>query len=99
MIPYGFHPEAESELLDAIDYYESRSKGLGLDFALEVYQAIRSVCEHPQAWPILDGDVRRCLIKRFPYGVLYSVENDSALILAVMHLHMKPGYWKERKKR
>jgi len=46
---------------------------------------------------VLDGDVRRSLVKRFPYGVLYSKENNGILILAVMNLHREPGYWETRR--
>jgi len=93
---YSFHPEAEEELLAAIDYYEQREEHLGLDFAVEVYAAIGRAAEHPKAWPILEGEVRRCLTTRFPYGVLYSQESDGIFILAVMHLHRDPDYWKHR---
>lgn len=49
------------------------------------------------AWHILEGEIRRCLTNRFPFGILYSVEADRVLILAVMHLHRDPGYWRERR--
>ena len=93
---YCFHPEAEEEFLAAIDYYEEREENLGFEFAAEVYAAIRRAAEHPKTWPILEGEVRRCLTTRFPYGVLYSREPDSIFILAVMHLHRDPDYWKHR---
>jgi plasmid stabilization system protein ParE len=93
---YSFHPDAEEEFLAAIDYYEQREKNLGLDFALEVYAAIARASEHPKAWPVLEGEVRRCLTTRFPYAVLYSQEPDGIFILAVMHLHRDPDYWKDR---
>jgi plasmid stabilization system protein ParE len=93
---FSFHPEAEEEFLAAIDYYEERGENLGLDFALEVYAAIGRAAEYPKAWPILEGEVRRCLTIRFPYGVLYSEEEDGIFILAVMHLHRDPDYWKHR---
>jgi hypothetical protein len=93
---FSFHPEAEWEFLEAINYYEEREDELGFDFALEVYSAIGRAVEHPNAWPILDGEVRRCQTKRFPYGVLYSVEKKGIFVLAVMHLHRDPDYWKHR---
>ena len=52
--------------------------------------------EHPKAWPVLEGEVRRCQTSRFPYGVLYSQEFEGVFILAVMHLHRDPDYWKHR---
>ena len=93
---YRFHPEAEAELNLSIDYYESIEPGLGYDFVLEVYETIQRVVDFPKAWTTLDGDVRRSLVKRFPYGVLYSEEADGILILAVMNLHRAPDYWKHR---
>ncbi len=94
---FSFHPEAEKELTEAIAYYEQIEPGLGYDFALEVYSAIRRSVDFPEAWSVLDGDVRRSLVKRFPYGILYAQAEDGILILAVMNLHREPGYWKNRK--
>ncbi len=50
-----------------------------------------------KAWPVLEGDIRRSLVNRFPYGVLYSEERDKIFIVAVMNLYREPGYWKQRK--
>lgn len=94
---FSFHPEADKELTEAIAYYEQIEPGLGYDFALEVYSAIRRSVDFPEAWSVLDGDVRRSLVKRFPYGILYAQAEDGILILAVMNLHREPGYWKKRK--
>ena len=96
---YSFHPEAEAEFHEAIDYYERCQESLGHDFAVEVYSTICSIIDYPLAWPVLTGTVRRCLTSRFPYGIIYSVEGAEILILAVMHLHRAPGYWKRRAKR
>ncbi|RPI73192.1 MAG: type II toxin-antitoxin system RelE/ParE family toxin [Desulfobacteraceae bacterium] len=93
---YGFHPEAESEFLDAIDYYEDCEKGLGHDFSIEVYSAIEKILAFPNAWTILEDEIRRCLIRRFPYGLIYVIDKDRILFLAVMHLHRDPEYWKNR---
>ncbi|MGD9155937.1 MAG: type II toxin-antitoxin system RelE/ParE family toxin [Bacillota bacterium] len=93
---YWFHPDAEIEFNDAIDFFEEKATGLGYDFSIEVHSAIKRVILTPSAWPILDGDIRRCLVKRFPYGVLYSQEKEGILIVAVMHLHKSPDYWKQR---
>ncbi|MBN2332158.1 MAG: type II toxin-antitoxin system RelE/ParE family toxin [Deltaproteobacteria bacterium] len=94
---FTFHPEAEDELNNAIDYYEDIEPGLSYDFAFEVYSAIKRSVEFPKAWAILEGDVRRSLVRRFPYGVLYSEEKDGLYVVAIMNLHRKPGYWKSRR--
>ncbi len=93
---YAFHPEAEAEFMEAIAYYEERTVGLGLDFAAEVYGAIQRINAFPLAWQVLEGDVRRALVSRFPYGVLYAIESDVIWIVAVMNLHRPPEYWRER---
>ena len=93
---YSFHPEAEIEFHEAINYYEEREEKLGYDFSIEVYSAIQKILDYPLAWPILSGDIRRCFTNRFPYGVLYSIESDEIFILTVMHLHRDPDYWRER---
>lgn len=94
---YSFHPEAEDEFNKAIDYYEQIDSGLGYDFALEVYSTIKRSVELPKAWAMIDNPIRRSLVKRFPYGILYSEAPEGISIIAVMHLHRRPDYWKHRK--
>lgn len=74
-----FHPDAEVELSEGVEYYEDVSIGLGQEFALEVYSAIQRAIQNPKIWVILDGDIRRSLVKRFPYGILYSEDTDGIL--------------------
>lgn len=94
---YWFHPESEQEFSEAIDYYENHEEGLGFDFAVEVYATINRIVQHPEAWPVLEGELRRCQTSRFPYGIVYSEESSGIFVLAVMHLHRDPEYWKHRK--
>jgi plasmid stabilization system protein ParE len=96
-VSFFFHPEAEKEFIEAIEYYDDIEPELGNDFALEVYSTIKRSVDFPMAWTSLEGDVRRSLVRRFPYGVLYSEEKDRIFIVAVMNLHREPGYWKKRK--
>ena len=94
---YSFHDEVEDELDLAISYYEGCQEGLGFDFASEVYSTIERIIAYPKAWPIFIYDaIRRCQIDRFPYGIIYSEQNKHIYILAVMHLHKDPEYWKHR---
>jgi len=95
---YFFHPEAEEEFNNQIDYYEECKKGLGLEFANEVYFTIQRILDFPKAWQILDGDIRRCLTNRFPFGVIYYRKDRNIIILAIMQLNREPSYWKKRKK-
>lgn len=91
-----FHPEAETEFLAAIDWYEERTTGLGTDFAAEIHAAIQRAVAMPLAWPRVDGEIRRVLTSRFPYGIFYAVDGSSLYILAVMHLRRAPDYWRQR---
>jgi toxin ParE1/3/4 len=93
-----FHPEAQAELNRAINHYENSGPSLGYQFAIEVFAAVGRIKANPRLWPLLNDEVRRCLIHRFPYGVIYSIDDmkSTVLILAVMHLHREPGYWSER---
>lgn len=93
---YTFHPEAEVELEEAAAWYDERQAGLGLDFLSEVYGTVHRIVRHPLAWPVLDKGVRRALVHRFPYGVLYGLVDGQILVVAVMHLHRRPGYWQDR---
>jgi plasmid stabilization system protein ParE len=93
-----FHHEAEVEFNEAIDYYEGCETGLGYDFSIEVFTSIQNIVSYPTAWPIIEQDIRRCLVNRFPYGIIYSIEHDEVFILAVMHLRRHPDYWKQRTK-
>ena len=91
-----FHPDADAEFFESIEYYEQCEIGLGQDFSIEVYSAVQIILNHPIAWPIIEDDVRRCLINRFPFGILYSIEENEIFILAVMNQHRNPDYWKYR---
>jgi len=93
---YSFHPDAEIEFNISIDYYEECQKNLGLEFANEVYTTIQRILNFPNAWQVLDSDIRRCLTNRFPFGIIYYQKNNEIIILAVMQLNRKPNYWLHR---
>jgi len=95
-LKYSFHPAAEKELNDTVDYYNECQNGLGLEFAKEVYLAIQNILSFPHAWAQLSSNTRRCLTNRFPYGVIYQVTDKEVFIIAVMHLNREPNYWKKR---
>jgi plasmid stabilization system protein ParE len=91
-----FHPEARAEFKDAALYYGQHEEGLGDRFVDAVESAIQSIQEAPQRWSILVGDVRRRLVRVFPYAILYTIEAKSIHLQAIMHLHRKPAYWESR---
>ena len=93
---FYFHPDAEAEFDRAVESYEQFQPGLGLEFAEEVYATIARILQYPDAWSTLSKNSRRCIVNRFPYGVIYQVKSRSLRIIAVAHLNRWPGYWKER---
>lgn len=96
---YTFHPAAEKELSESADYYEESQKGLGGEFLREIYRTIQNIVTFPDAWSPLSTSTRRCLSKRFPYGIVYQVTKNEVLIIAVMNLNREPDYWKGRDKK
>jgi hypothetical protein len=58
---FSFHPDAEKEFNEAIDYYEKLEPGLGYDFALEIHSAVKRSIAFPKAWPEIEEDIRRSL--------------------------------------
>jgi plasmid stabilization system protein ParE len=93
---FEFHPEALAEYENAARYYAGCQKGLELRFIAAVEHVVQQIVDAPEHWLILEEDIRRCLTRVFPYAVLYSIETDYVLIIAVMHSHREPGYWRKR---
>jgi plasmid stabilization system protein ParE len=91
-----FHPLAERELVDAASYYELESPGLGVSFLDAAERCERAIIEHPHAGTPIQDDVRRRLLRAFPYAFLYKVGPASVRILAVMNLKRRPLYWINR---
>ena len=78
-----FNELAESELNDAARYYESQIIGLGIAFLNEVEHSIKTIQQNPEAFPVILKVVRRKILRRFPYSIMYSFESTSIRILAV----------------
>jgi plasmid stabilization system protein ParE len=91
-----FHPDAQAEFFSAAQFYERESPGLGLDFIASVQHAYERLQEFPLSGGRFGRRLRRLLIPQFPYGPLYRVEPERIYIIAVMHLHRRPGYWRSR---
>ena len=90
-------PPAEQEMFDAARYYELQAPGLGQDFLDKVELALQDLVVSSERWPIVQDDIRRRLIRRFPYSLLYKIDQDVVVILAVMHQRRHPSYWLSRK--
>ena len=88
--------EAAAVIDAAASFYNDQSPGLGAEFAIEVRSGLARILKHPKAWALMGRRVRRYRLNRFPYGLVYAPLDTEILIIAVMHLHRKPDYWKER---
>jgi plasmid stabilization system protein ParE len=93
---FVFHREALAEYNESALYYAKIDSQLALRFTDSVERAINLIIESPYHWRDVDDGIRRCLTRVFPYAILYSVETDYILIVAVMHCSREPGYWKSR---
>ena len=91
-----FLQAAQMELDDAFIWYETQQKNLGRQFIQEFDAAVQRLSAFPQAYTEIEKGVLRCLVKRFPYGILYGVNRDTIVIVAVAHLHREPNYWSHR---
>ena len=87
---------AEQEMLDAAAYYELQVVGLGSAFLDKVDTAIEDIAKHPEHWPVLGSNIRRRLLHRFPYAILYRIDPNEVVVLAVSHLRRRPWYWIDR---
>jgi plasmid stabilization system protein ParE len=96
-VNFHFHPEALQEYKDAVRYYMKISNALATAFIIEVEDGIHRILNNPRAWQIVEEDIHRHFINRFPYGLYYYIEDKNSIqIVAVKHMSREAGYWKER---
>ena len=99
--PLRLDDDAAEELEVAATWYEARREGLGGDFIAAIRDACHRVIERPDAYSLAAGvpselGVRRCLLRRFPFAIVY-VELDAEIrVLAIAHTSREPGYWRSR---
>jgi toxin ParE1/3/4 len=91
-----YHPDAESELIEAAQYYERRVATLGVQFLDDADRAVSMILETLQRWRIIEEDVRSYLMPRFPYAIYYRALSDRVRILAFKHHSRHPDYWRHR---
>jgi len=89
-------PEAEADLAEAFEWYETRVRGLGLEFIRTVDSLFNSIIRNPQAYPIVYETARRALTRKFPYQVFFVFDADRIFIVAVFHARRSPQRWQER---
>jgi hypothetical protein len=91
-----FHPEANQEYLEALEYYAAVGLELGERFDLEIHHLVTAVSRDPQRFFSFNPPARRALSREFPYSLVYVEEPDLVWIVAVMHAKRRPGYWQKR---
>ena len=87
---------AQQEVDDAVVWFEERAEGKGLDFLDDLDRVVRLVKAYPFASPQIEPEIRRCLFARFPYSVVYGLDEDTIVVIAVAHTHRAPQYWVDR---
>ncbi len=92
MTPPTFHPLAERELLDAIDWYAGKARGLGAEFLERVTEGLDHIRSFPESCPVLLGRARRKTLRQFPY----SIDSTGIFVLAIAHQKRRIDYWKDR---
>lgn len=91
------HEDADRELNDAANYYDSESPGLGTLFLDEIDSGYERILENPGAAPEVNSGIRRLVLAKFPFNLIYEIVGDVILILAVAHHRRRPHYWRERR--
>jgi len=84
---------AQRELDDAVAWYNEQAAGSGQEFLDELDRVVRRAVTFPMSCPEIEPGVRRCLLARFPYGLIYGVDRKTIVVVAVAHMHREPRYW------
>ncbi len=87
---------AQKEIDDAVAWYEDQSPGLGIRFLDEFDRSVRRIVTYPQSCKEIEPGLRRCLLSRYPFGIIYGIDDETIVIVAVAHLHREPRYWIDR---
>jgi plasmid stabilization system protein ParE len=87
---------ADREVAAAYQWYEQQSEGLGRTFLDELDRAVRLVRSYPLIAAQIEPDIRRFLFSRFPYSLIYGIDGETLVVIAVAHQHREPGYWADR---
>ncbi len=91
-----FLKPAQSEVDYAFAWYDSQSHGLGTQFLDDIDRAVRRIAAYPLSSVEIEQGLRRCLLSRFPYGIIYGIDSETVIVVAVAHLHREPRYWIDR---
>lgn len=91
-----FLPEADIEFRESVRYYEDKAPGLGVAFIAEVHRVAAVVASQPSIGSPVDEELRKFVLRRFPYNVIYAVEGDEVVFTAIAHHKRRPFYWGRR---
>ncbi len=91
-----FRKEAERDIEDAAQWYETQSQGLGHNYLDQISEAVAKIAENPLQYPVVHKGIRRVLINKFPFGIYFRLMEDTVLIFAVLHASRDPNIWKQR---
>lgn len=91
-----FYKAAEREFDEAVEYYERQVPGLGQRYREAVREALERIKQFPEAYAPLGKRTRRCLVAKFPYGIIYKHAKNEIVVVAVAPLHRRPEYWASR---
>jgi plasmid stabilization system protein ParE len=92
----SWHPAAKAEAQDILRWYTDRNLDKASEFSLELDEAVEQIRENPRRFSRLDGNIRRALLRTYPYAVVYRETEHEILILAIAHGKRRPGYWRKR---
>jgi plasmid stabilization system protein ParE len=88
-----FVTEAGYEFRDAVDWYESKTNGLGLRFTDEIDSTIERIRLNPELYPAVAEDIRKIQVNKFPFSIFYTIQDDLLVILRLFHNKRKPIEW------
>ena len=87
---------ARREFNEAKEFYEAEQPGLGAQFEEQIKHSLLRIQQYPEVWPPERKEIRRYIVHKFPYKILYSVQENKIVVLAFAHLHRQPDYWIDR---
>jgi plasmid stabilization system protein ParE len=96
MMNVRFLSVADREVDDAVLWYDQQAEGLSRDFLDELDRAVRLVKGHPFLATEIEPEIRRFLFARFPYALIYGIDHETIVVIAVAHNHRQPRYWADR---
>ncbi len=90
-------PESQADIKEAALWYEDQLAGLGTRFRNELRTTFGHIADNFLRFPVIEGNVRRALLHRFPYAVYFTTQSDSVVVIAVLHQHRRPSAWQSRR--